>query len=56
MEKLREGGSLLNWLDSAEQTFDFTLDAYYFRRLDTRGDSNVTQKNGINFGYNMILI
>lgn len=29
MEKLREGGSLVNWLDSAEQTFDFTtLDAW----------------------------
>lgn len=24
MEKLREDGSLVNWLDSAEQTFDFT--------------------------------
>lgn len=29
MEKLREDGSLVNWLDSAEQTFDFTtLDSW----------------------------
>lgn len=50
MEKLREGGSLVNWLDSAEQTFDFTtLDAWILVK-------NVTQKNGINFGCNMILI